>query len=171
MTPAYPAQRIYWMLNSLNKKIAIIGVGNTLRRDDGVGIAVLESLKNSDFRKKAQADLLSFGISCIDLLHRIRSYKSVLLIDGINAGLKAGELKIFDLGEAEYGLKGSFSSAHELSLRDLFALAKKLGVKTKIFVAGIQVEDTSYQEGLSEGLESKKGAIIDEIREFIDRDL
>jgi hydrogenase maturation protease len=186
------------MSNLPDKKIAVIGLGNTLRRDDGIGIAILESLLN--FHKEEKADYLNFDIAGFDLLHRIQRYDKVLLIDAINGGLNPGELKILDTSAApkphplgrrkpkplsinpgqgrgidldriEYDLNDAFSSSHELGLKDLFALTKKLDIKTKIYLAGIQAKDTSYGEGLSEDLEGKKKEITDAIRKFISRNL
>jgi hydrogenase maturation protease len=151
----------------LSKKIAVIGFGNTLRRDDGIGIVVLESLLN--FYKRKDIDYLNFGSASFDLLSRIKTYDRALLIDGINADLAVGKLKISELKDIEYKLDNSFTSTHELNLKSMLELSKKLGIKTKIYLAGIQVGDTSFKEGLSEALEHKKGGIIKEIATFIDK--
>lgn len=153
----------------MSKKIAVIGIGNTLRRDDGIGIVVLESLLN--FYQREGIDYLSLATASFDLLHRIQNYDTVLLIDGINATLAAGELKIFELKNIEYDLKSSLSSTHEIDLKNIFELSKDIGLKTKIYVAGIQVEDVSFGEGLSRALENKKENIVKKISTFIDQDL
>ena len=147
------------------RKIAVIGLGNTLRRDDGIGIVILESLLK--FYKRNDIDYLNFGSASFDLLHQLKAYDTVLLIDGINAGLKAGELKISRLRDIEYKLDNFVTSTHEFDLKDIFELSKKLGIKTKIYVAGIQVEDTSFGEGLSETLKQRKEDILKEIITFI----
>lgn len=149
------------------KKIAVIGIGNTLRRDDGIGIVILESLLN--FYRRKDIDYLNFGSTSFDLLHRIVAYDAVLLIDGINAGVKAGELIIRELKDIRYQLKNSATSTHELNLGNIFELTERLGIKTKIYLAGIQVEDTSFKEGLSDTLEHKKEDIVKAIAIFIDK--
>lgn len=151
----------------MHKKIAIIGIGNTLRRDDGIGIIILESLLKL-YKKKA-LDYLNFGTATFDLMHRMQNYDAVLLIDGIKAGLPAGELKIFELKNIKCDFKDSATSTHELDLKSILKLSKKLGLKTKIYVAGIQVKDTSYAEGLSAALEKRRGDIVKRISEFIDK--
>ena len=151
----------------MSKKIAVIGLGNTLRRDDGIGIIILESLLN--FYKRKDMDYFNFGGASFDLLHRLKTYEAVLLIDGINAGFSVGELKISQLKDIEYRLDSFVTSTHELNLKSIFELSKNLGIKTKIYVAGIQVEDTSFGEGLSEALKHKKENIIKEIITFIEK--
>lgn len=151
----------------MSKKIAVIGIGNTLRRDDGIGIIVLESLLK--FYKREGIDYLNFGIATFDLLHRIRNYDTVLLIDGVRTNLPVGELKIFELGNIKYNTDNLATSTHELNLEDVFKLSKKIALKTKIYVAGIQIGDLSYNEGLSDILKNKQEEIIRQINLFIDK--
>ena len=150
----------------MSKKQAVIGLGNTLRRDDGIGIIILDSLLN--FYKRQDLDYLNFGSASFDLLHRLKAYDKALLIDGVDAGLGVGELLISELKDIEYKLDNFITSTHELSLKSIFELSKKLGIKTKIYVAGIQVGDTSFGEGLSIALKSKLEDIIKEIAAFVD---
>lgn len=152
-------------MSSSSKKFAVIGLGNTLRRDDGIGIVILEALLNS-FRRQG-IDYLNFGIASFDLIHKLQEYDTVLLIDGIDAGLASGELKIFELKDIAYVSKESPLSTHEFDLKSLFELYKRFELKSKISVAGIQVKNTSYGEGLSRELENKIQAIIQEINIFI----
>jgi len=151
------------------EKIAVIGIGNTLRRDDGIGIVVLESLLK--FYKQKEIDYLNFGVASFDLLNRLKDYDAALLIDGVDASLAAGELKIFKLEDIELNPDRPNVSTHELNLKDLFELAKKLKLKTKIYVAGIQIRDSSYGESLSGTLKNQLERIVKEIRKFIENTL
>ncbi len=147
------------------KRIAVIGLGNSLRRDDGIGVIILESLLNN--YKRPRIDYLNFGISSFDLIHRLQDYDAALLIDGIASGLAAGELKIFSLEEASFVKEGAAISSHELNLKDIFRLTRDLGLKTKIYVAGIQVQDVSFGESLSAPLKEKLQELTKKIDKFI----
>jgi len=154
----------------LFKKIAVIGLGNTLRRDDGIGVVILESLLNH--YQRANIDYLNFGSASFDLLHRLQDYDIALLIDGISAGtLAAGQLKIFILDEASFSEEDGAISSHELNLKDIFKLAQKLQIKTKIYVAGIQVEDVSFGLSLSSALSSKLADLTKQVDKFIEERL
>ena len=150
-----------------DKKIAVIGLGNTLRRDDGIGIIILESLLNS-FRREG-TDYLNFGIASFDLVHRLGEYEIVLLIDGIDAGLPPGELKIFELKDIAYVSKESPASTHEFDLKSLFELYKRFELKSKIYVAGIQIQDVSFGDSLSQPLKDRLDQIPQEISRFINK--
>jgi len=152
------------MLN-LSNKIAVIGLGNSLRRDDGIGVIILESLLNN--YKRSGIDYLNFGIASFDLMHRLQDYDLVLLIDGITAGLLAGELKIFNLEEVAFSREDSVVSTHELNLKDIFRLTHNLGIKTKIYIAGIQVQDVSFGESLSQPLKENLEQITKQIDKII----
>ena len=57
-------------------------------------------------------------------------------------------------------------STHEFDLKSLFELYKRFELKSKIYVAGIQVKDTSYGEGLSPELKARLDQILQEISRF-----
>lgn len=149
----------------MSKKIAVIGLGNTLRRDDGIGVIILDALLNN--YKRPGIDYLNFGIASFDIIHRLKDYDFVLLIDGISAGLESGQLKIFSLDEISFIKEDGLISSHELNLKDIFKLVQKLEIRTKIYLAGIQVEDTGFGESLSVTLEEKKEGLIKQIDKFI----
>lgn len=153
----------------MSKNIAVIGLGNTLRRDDGIGIAVLEFLR-THFKRSA-LEYLDFGTCSFDLIYRLRQFAEVLLIDGITASLEPGEVRFFSLDKVSYVLKGEAISTHELNLKGLFRLSKKLKIKTKILVAGIQVKETGYGDGLSDELKRDAEKIARTIAEYIDGNL
>jgi hydrogenase maturation protease len=151
----------------LSKKIAVIGIGNSLRRDDGIGIVVLESLLK--FYPRKGIEYINSGMAGFDLIRWMRDYEVILFIDGINSGLAAGEVRIFELKDIEFNLQSSATSTHELSLKDLLELSRDFGFKAKVYVAGIQVGDTSFGEGLSDALDNKKDEAVGKVVAFIDK--
>lgn len=153
------------MSNSSNQ-IAIIGLGNTLRRDDGIGIHVLALLEER-FKYNHKISFLNFGIASFGLVNYMNDFKSVLLIDAIDAGLKPATLKIFQLKDASYQVRETKLSSHELSLGDLFQLCQTLGLSAQVHVAGIQVKDISYGLEMSRELECAKSRVAEEISSFI----
>ncbi len=153
------------MLNSPDR-LAIIGLGNTLRRDDGIGIHVLALLQEK--LKNQNISLLNFGIASYGLVNYINNFNKVLLIDAIDADLKPATLRIFKLDEASYQTREKKVSSHELSLGDLLNLYKALGISSEVQIAGIQVKDISYGLEMTKELESAKTRIAEEIQKFID---
>ena len=149
----------------MHRKKAVIGIGNTLRRDDGIGIIILESLLKC--YKRHDIDYFNLDSAGSDLLHRIETHDTVVLIDGINAGLKVGELLTSELKDIEYILGNCVTSTHELNLKGTWEICKNLGITTRIYLVGVQVSDTSFGEELTEALADKKEDIIKKVITFI----
>lgn len=149
----------------MSKKTAVIGLGNTLRRDDGIGIVVLESLLR--LYKRDEVDYLNFGIASFDLVYRLEKYDTALLIDAIDGSFEPATLKIFEPKNIDFPLKPRVTSSHELNLTHLIHLCSTFAAKTKVYIAGIQINDVSYQEGLSEALKAKQESLTREIDAFI----
>ena len=90
------------MSHSSQNKLAVIGLGNKLRKDDGIGIIILEKIALS--YKRNSIDYFNFGSKSFDIIYKIQRYDKVLLIDAINAKINPGELKIFELKDIEWKL-------------------------------------------------------------------
>ncbi|MEK7376649.1 MAG: hydrogenase maturation protease [Candidatus Margulisiibacteriota bacterium] len=161
-------------MSNSSRKIAVIGIGNPLRKDDGIGIVVLNLLCAHYVKTRCNAslqnryDYFDFGTSSIDLANKLSGYKRALLVDGINAGLKPGQLKIFGLKETEaQNIKENLSSTHQIDLGQLLSLAKSLKLDTDIYVAGIQVEDISFGTALSKTLSDNTASYVSQISDFL----
>jgi len=152
------------MLDS-SRNIAVIGLGNTLRRDDGVGIHLLAELEKE--LKSRDVSFLNFGIASFGLVNFLGEFRKVLLIDAMDAGFAPATVKIFRLEEAQvYTSQGKISS-HEISLADLLEIYKVLGLATDIQVAGVQVKDASYGLEMTPELEKAKKDIVENIKKFV----
>jgi hydrogenase maturation protease len=75
-------------------KILVLGVGNPILSDDGVGIHVARELKK---RKAKGIDVEELAASGLEFLDVVRGYDKVIIIDAIQTkGGKPGELHILD---------------------------------------------------------------------------
>lgn len=154
------------VLKSSPKKYAVIGLGSTLRSDDGIGIKVLEILRQK-WQDKGIV-FQDFGILSFDLAHHIEKYDAVLLIDAIDAALEPGVLKIFQLSDVRLGFNEKKLSSHELSLSDLLRLCETLGVKADIHIAGIQVKNVDYGLNMTPELEAAQADVVEKISRFME---
>jgi hydrogenase maturation protease len=144
----------------------IIGIGNILRGDDGIGIIILLRLQDI-FRGNPGFELINYGTADLNLLSVIENYTSVLLIDAFDAGLEPGKMMIFRLEEGDYKDPGGNFSTHALTPGGIFQLYKGLGIKTPVNIAGIQVGDLPYAGEISMGLNSRLDSIVDEIKDYL----
>ncbi len=122
-------------------KIAIIGVGNTLRADDGVGAYIcseieLLCLPGVTIRNVHQLH--------VELIEDLLDYDSVIIVDASVAG-KAVEFVALSTVETQ-----AVSSSHHLNANMLHALTKKMyGKNIPIFLCSVRCENFEMGEILS----------------------
>lgn len=117
-------------------QILVIGAGNLLMGDEGVGIHVLRALERESW--PAQVRLLDGGTGGINLLGELSEARSVVFVDATRDGRPAGtvmHLKPRAVAELPRCL-----SAHDFGVRDLFAAAAVLGQLPDLHVITISVE-------------------------------
>jgi hydrogenase maturation protease len=130
-------------------KTIVIGVGNPILQDDGVGIHIINKLRGHLKDSQVIMDIAYTG--GMNLLDMIRGYDKVILIDAIKQEhCKTGEVKRFPLTQAP---AIHSSNPHDVSLSEALHLAKQLGethLPQEIIVIGIVVKNTNdFGEHLS----------------------
>jgi hydrogenase maturation protease len=127
-------------------KTIVLGVGNPILRDDGVGIHVIKQLKQHINDPNVTLDeALTGGMNLLDM---IRGYDKAILIDAIK--MKNGRN-----GEVKRFLLSDFSSIHsynphDVTLLEALQLAEKLGenrIPREIIVIGIVLEEMPLEFG------------------------
>ncbi|MEF8879031.1 MAG: hydrogenase maturation protease [Candidatus Thermoplasmatota archaeon] len=155
------------------KKIGVIGVGNTLRRDDGIGINLINHLKNEKDELSDFIKLIDAGIAGMNLLHMIEPFETIIFIDAVNFDGKTGDLKTFSPEEVITLKKQGKENltTHQTDLLKIIEIFKKLNrdVDKKIYIIGIQPADTSYGRNFSTGLDKKFSEITDNVIEEINK--
>lgn len=128
------------------KKTIIIGVGNPILRDDGVGIHVAEELKKQI--KKPNVTIDSAFTGGMNLLDLMVDHDRAILIDAVKRKEgKLGDVNIFGLGELS-----AFHTCnpHDVSLTQAVTLAKKLGqnlIPKDIKIVGINIGELNCEFG------------------------
>jgi hydrogenase maturation protease HycI len=130
------------------KRIVLAGIGNPIRKDDFVGVKIVERLK-----EKTRENVLLIECETVpeSFTEQIIDFHPthVLLIDAAILGLKAGESRLIEPGE----LTSSTSlSSHMLPLRIFCEQVSQMS-KTKLGLLLIQPKNTDFGEGLSPELE------------------
>ncbi len=140
------------------KKFLIIGYGNILRRDDGVGIKVVENIAE---QHRDNVTTLTLHQLTPELAEEIAGYTDVIFVDAVVTEEK--EVKVYPLEiESDYVNRG-----HSESPSSLLSLTKRLYDKTPrawgVFIPGINFdfgEEFSTLTGSCAGQAMQK---IDEI--------
>ena len=149
-------------------KTLILGLGNELFGDDGVGIHVVRELKKrGDF--KPNIDLIETSVSGLALIDIIADYNRLIIIDTIKKeNPEAGNIRVLELDQIRH-VPGP--SPHYVSFPQIITLGKKLGLHMPELVKIIAVEAKNIYklgEGLSLEIKNAIPEIINKINELIE---
>lgn len=127
--------------------ILVLGIGNTLLRDEGVGVRVIEAMR--EMALPPGVELVDGGTAGADLLDIISNRRKVIVIDAVDAGLEPGtilRLHVEDLASAGRPLV----SLHEIALTETLAAARIIGsMPDEVIIWGIQPKDLRPGDVLS----------------------
>lgn len=134
-------------------RTVVIGLGNPLMGDDGLGIATLERLQQL-WDVPAEVELVDGGTWGLNLLPVIESAERVLLIDAITIGAPPGTQVAIPRARLPRYLATKISP-HEVDLRDVLALAELRGtLPEETMAVGLEPDQVVLRTGLSEPLQS-----------------
>lgn len=111
-------------------KTLIIGLGNPILGDDGVGWAVAQEVEKqlSTAHCPQSTAVECLALAGISLMEQMVGYGRVILVDSLNTGKYAqGEVVTFSLDSLEDLLHGHSASAHDLSLKGALKLGRSMG--------------------------------------------
>lgn len=118
-------------------QVLVLGVGNLLMGDEGVGVHVLRLLEQASPIEGVR--LLDGGTGGINLLFEFDGVRDIILIDATRDGNPAGTVTFLrprTAGDLPRGL-----GAHDFGLKDLFAVSALLGRMPEIHLFTISVEE------------------------------
>ena len=126
-------------------KVVIVGIGNPLRGDDGLGVELIRSLK-----EKLKAICIEAGISLERYAGKIIKEKpeAILLIDAVHLSCVPGKYEILK----KEGILNSGFSTHDLSPKMFIEYLEK-NTSADIYLLGVQPKSVSFGEGLSPQVE------------------
>ena len=151
---------------TVEKKVMVLGVGNILLRDEGVGVRVIERLKAS-YEFPPEVELMDGGTAGLDLMPFMEGYKHVIIVDTLKTTEPPGS--IFRFTPEDIDIKVPYkTSLHQIGMVEVFAIAEALGKKIEAVIIGIQPEDMSdWGLELTQTIEAK----IPELMELVLKEL
>ncbi len=131
--------------------IAIIGIGNPIKSDDGVGVMAVRYLEG---RVPERVELVEGSVYCADLFHIIEGCRKVIFIDGIDAGEEPGAVFRFTPEEVRPETAGVSISLHDFGIYELITAARLMDqCPDEITIFAVQVKSLEFGEELSPEVE------------------
>ena len=138
----------------------VLGLGNPLRQDDGVGARVVAELERRGLPEGVAA--LDGGTAGLGLLSTIEGWRRVIVVDAADLARLPGEFVRFrpedvvlkGVSESSGRSGARLVSLHTAGLAEVLALAKRLGHPLpEMVVFGVQPAEIGWGEGLSQAVE------------------
>jgi hydrogenase maturation protease len=134
-------------------KTLVLGLGNPLLSDDGVGIRVAHEV--ADQVESPQVTVSETSVAGLGLLDSIVGYDKVIIIDAIQTEkVQAGQ--IYRMNSEDFSLTKHFSSPHQVNLATALELGKMLGLAMprEIAIFAVEAKDVStFGEGCTPEIE------------------
>ncbi len=133
--------------NSDRPMTVVIGLGNPILRDDGVGFHVAEALRGR--LDKRRVEVVQASIGGFRLLETLAGRRRAVLVDAVRLGGRPGQ--IYRLSAEDFRGSIRAASPHEAGLPEALALGQRLGMEVpEVVVVGIEpAEVEEFGEGLT----------------------
>ncbi len=142
-------------------KTLILGIGNPILTDDGVGIKIAQKLKEGN----PELEVMETSEAGIALLELIVGYDKLIIIDSIKTERgKPGELYRLELEDLKPTME--FSSSHGIGIATAIELGQRMGYKIPKYISlyAIEIKDnTTFNEECTKEIEGRIPSIIKQI--------
>ena len=133
--------------------VVLLGVGNPLMGDDGIGLVALEQLR-SHWVLPEEVELIDGGTWGMQLLPTIEAADEVIILDAIRAGSAAGAIVRLEKDELPRFFRAHVSP-HHITLEDVFAVLEFKGTAPeRISALGLEPQAVTWGMGLSPVVEA-----------------
>jgi hydrogenase maturation protease len=156
-------------------RVLVLGLGNLLLRDEGIGVHVAHELQKQDL--PANVEVIDGGTAGMDVILSRQGLHKLVVVDAIRSGNKPGTVYKTRLNAEErdelarlFGSdEGSMISLHQLGLINALAVAEKLNcLPREIVIIGVEPSQISPGLQLTEQVEQTVPKIINTVLEEIE---
>ncbi|UTJ07692.1 HyaD/HybD family hydrogenase maturation endopeptidase [Arcobacter roscoffensis] len=148
------------------KKNIVVGVGNMLFKDEGVGIYASEYLKQN-YEFDGDLEIIDGGTLGFKLMTYFQEYENVIILDTVSIEENAGEIYRLP-SDVLLGMGNYRKTAHEVEIVEMLEIVSVLDSHAKVTILGIIPEDIiSVGIGLTETIENRfEEFILNAIKEI-----
>lgn len=151
------------------KPIMVIGVGNSIQMDDGVGIHFLNALGKEIIPD--EVELFDGGTLGIDLMYYIEGREKLIFIDSVKADQKPGTLFRFEPNDLTYD-DAPKTSIHQIGLIESLQMISMIGkAPEKIVIFGVQPKTIDWGEELTSEVKASIPKLIKIVKEEINKSI
>ncbi len=152
----------------MKKDLVVIGLGNPLMSDEGIGVRVVERLSQVGGEKWPDVEFVDAGTGGLSILYHIEGRRKAILIDCAFMGAEPGVIRRFNPDEVESTKALAHQSLHEMDVLKVLEMSSQLGQSPEeVVIFGIEPEvvesGLTLSETLNGQLEHYISVIIEEL--------
>src|SRR5689334_401252 len=131
-------------------KTLIIGLGNPILGDDGVGWKIAEEVKEQlhslptplQKGEGSEVDVEFLSLGGISLMEHLIGYERAILVDAVSSDQENGSIIVSNLDEMPDYSAFHITSAHDTSLQNALKLGRSMGAKLPkdVIIVGIATD-------------------------------
>lgn len=146
-------------------RVVVLGVGNELYRDDGVGVVAARELGCHGL--PPHVEVIEGHVGGLDLLFEMEGATQVILIDAVDHGGAPGQVVVFTPDQVRLLPPGSIASLHEIGLEHVLELGALVGLTENLQVIGVQPEQVTAGFELSPAVQAAVPRVLCEVRRLL----
>ncbi|MBN2119792.1 MAG: HyaD/HybD family hydrogenase maturation endopeptidase [Candidatus Omnitrophica bacterium] len=141
------------------KKVVILGLGNILLKDEGIGVHISEEL--TKLRLGDNIEIIDGGTASLDALIQTANFDKLVIVDALRAGKKPGTIYRFNSHQLHAHLDSRKLSLHQFSLLEALSITEKTGnLPKEVIFIGVEPEKIDWGLEVSKSVKEKIPEII-----------
>jgi hydrogenase maturation protease len=143
-------------------KVLVLGIGNLVMSDDGVGVKVVQQLQR-EYCFGENVEVMDGGTLGLDLLPKLEGVDHLIVVDAVETGEKPGTCVRLTGEELPIALETKVSP-HQMGLKDLLSVAQLLGHSPgEMVLIGVQPGSIEMDTELTPEVEAVLQLLVDNV--------
>jgi hydrogenase maturation protease len=145
--------------------IRILGCGNPLVGDDGIGVHIANKLMEMRSELPDNVEVIDAGVGGLELLNFMENAEQIIIVDAVKGAGNIGSVHRFEIEDIKNAISGDALSIHDTSIADVLCIAQHVQEMPKsVKIFAIEIEEA---EEVSICLSEKVQASVDEVISMI----
>jgi hydrogenase maturation protease len=143
------------------KRIVVLGIGNVLLSDEGVGVHIVNELSKMALPENVR--FVDGGTEGFALLDVMEEADALVIVDAVRAGGDPGSIYTFDLDSIQAAPQHLVTSFHQIGLLDVLQVAELLGRRPRTRVVGVEPKTLEIGLELSPEVKARMQSIVETV--------
>lgn len=147
-----------------NGRILVMGIGNLLIGDEGVGVHAVRALSKTPLPD--DVDLLDVGTAFIDAIVHVDDRRHIIILDAVKGGGRPGTVYRIEVKPDDYAREST--SLHGMSILNMLRFAR-VDLPETVTIFGIEPEVIDWSMDLSDTVAAAKPLLVEAVLSEIGR--